>query len=129
MRLVVPLRIQVGVAQPEVRRQVDDGADLLAQLRHDALRGPMGQREEHEVEAVARVGLVLREDEVRIRRSQARVARRGELARLRLAGRERDLEAAVQRAQAQQLCACVPRGPDDPDPLAGHERMIIRMSA
>ncbi len=129
MRLVVPLRIQVGVGQPEVRRQVDDGADLLAQLRHDALRGPMGQREEHEVEAVAGVGLVLREDEVRICRSQARVAGRGELARLRLAGRERDLEAAVQRAQAQQLCARVPRGSDDPDPLAGHERMIIRISA
>ena len=56
VRLVVPLRVQVGVLQPEVGRQVDDGADLLAQLRHDALRCPMGQREEHEVEAIQASG-------------------------------------------------------------------------
>ena len=129
MRLVVPLRVQLGIGEPEVRRQVDDRADLLAKLGDDPLRGTMRQREEHEVEPLAGVWLVLREDEVRIGRREARVPRRSQLARLRLPRCHRDLEPAMERAQAQQLCACVARGPDDADPLADHERMIIRTRA
>ena len=129
VRLVVPLRVQLGIGQPEVSGQVDDRADLLAELGDDPLRGAVRQRQEDKVEPVARVGVVRREDEVRIGGREARVAGGGELARLALSGCDGDVEAAVQRAQAQQLCARVARGPDDPDPLADHERMIIRTCA
>ncbi len=129
MRLVVPLRVELGIGEPEVRRQVDDRADLLAQLGDDPLCSTVRQREEHEVEPLADVWLVLREDEVRIGRREARVARRSELARLRLPRCHHDLEPAMKRAQAQQLCARVARRPDDADPLADHERMIIRSYA
>ena len=58
VRLVVPLRVQLGIGEPEVSGQVDDRADLLAELGDDPLRGTVRQREEDEVEPVARVGVV-----------------------------------------------------------------------
>ena len=61
-----PRRTRSGRAQaswqPEVGGQVDDVADPADQLGHDRLRGPVGQTEEHEVEAVDRRRVVGRED-------------------------------------------------------------------
>ena len=107
MRLVVPLRVQLGIGEPEVRGQVDDRSDLLAKLGDDPLRGTVRQREEHEVEPLAGVWLVLGEDEVRIGRREARVARRRQLARLRLPGRHHDVEPAMERALRRSSSAPV----------------------
>ena len=58
MLLAVPRRVQARVPQPEVGRQVDDDPDPVPQPGHDALRLAVGQRAEHEVQAVevVRVG-------------------------------------------------------------------------
>ena len=109
-------RVQAGVAQPEVGGQVDDAAHPAGELGHDVLRGTVGQAEEHEVEAVAGVGVVLLEGQVGIAARQARDRgrRRGVPAWVSPVA-TRTSRCGVLGAEAQQLSPGVPRGADDAD--------------
>ena len=50
--LAVPPRVELRVAEAEVRGEVDDAADTSAQRRHDGLRSAVGQAQEREVDVV-----------------------------------------------------------------------------
>ena len=54
MLLAVPLRVEGGVLEPEVGRQVDDAAHPLAQSGDELLGLAVGQGAEDQVEAIER---------------------------------------------------------------------------
>ena len=113
--LAVPLRVEVGVLEPEVGGQVDDVADLAQQIGHDRLAGAVGQPEEHEVEAGDGGRVVGVKREVGVGGGQARVEVGDGGAGLGVAGGQPHLELGVGRGEPEQLGAGEPRRPDDAD--------------
>jgi hypothetical protein len=99
--VAVPPRVERRVAQPEVGPQVDDRPDPAEQLGHDLLGGAVGQTEEHEVEPVAALDVVLLERELAVPAGQARVQVGDPAARLGVSGGDTHVEVGMGGAQAQ----------------------------
>ena len=114
MVLSVPGGVEGGVAQAEVRGQVDHQAHPTAQLGNDALGLTMRQGTEHEVESVEQRRVVLPVRQSRVCRGQRRGVGAHRLAGVRVGCGHGDLEGGMHREEAQQLRSRVPRGPDDP---------------
>ena len=113
--LAVPPGVEGGVAQPEVGGQVDDAPDAAAELGHHVLGRAVGQAEEHEVEAVAAVGVVLLERQVGVAGGQAGIEVGDTAAGLGVARGQAHVEVRVLGAEAEQLGPGEPRGADDAD--------------
>ena len=75
----------------------------------------MGQAEEHQVEAVAGVGVVLLEGQVGIAAGEAGIEIGDAAAGLGVARGQAHVEVGVLGAEAEQLSPGVPRGADDAD--------------
>ncbi len=86
----------------------------------------MRKGEEHQIDLVDQGRLERHVHEPAVHGSQARIEFTDRGARLRVTGREGDLEVGMTGAQTQQLGAAEARSADDPHP--GHS-MIIRRSA
>jgi hypothetical protein len=99
--VVVPGRVEPGVLQAEVGREVDDVLHPAPQLGHDGLRRAMGQPEEHEVEPIGHTRLVAVEPLVAIAPGERWVQVGDGVAGLAVAGRELDLEVGVLGAQPE----------------------------
>ena len=119
MLLAVPPRVQRGVAQAEVGRQIDDLVRSALEIRSQLLGHAVGQGQEHEVEPVSEAGVVGLEPRTGIRSSEARIQVGDLAARLRLPHGLGQLELGVLEAQAKQLSPGVARGPDDADSIHG----------
>ena len=78
-----------------------------------------------EVDGLGQPGLIRDEDQIGVRRGQARVELAHGHAGLRVGGGEGHLELRMGRAQPEQLRASEPRGPDHPDRC---HRLSIRSS-
>ena len=113
MGLAVPRRVQRGVLQAEVGREVDDPADPAVEVAEQLLALAVGQGQEHEVEPVDRHRVPGLEDLVAVGRGEVRVQRGHRLAGLRIAGRDGDVEIRMGRGDPQQLRTGVARRADD----------------
>ena len=126
MRLAVPLRVDDGIGQAEVGREVDDVLDPHAQLGHERLRRAVRESAEDEIEAVDGIDVIRLEHERRVGGGQTRIEVGDLRACLRVAGGDLDRQVRMVGTDSQQLGTGETRRADDPD--LSH-RMIIRRHA
>ena len=122
VRLAVPGRVERGITQPEVGRQVDDDPDPVTQGRHDPLRLAVREGAEHEIEAVeaveagssgcSRSGRLV--DHSGVGGGQRRRVLPHQLTGAGMRGDRGHLDVGVARQETQELNARVPRSTDDP---------------
>ncbi len=121
----VPARVVGGVAQSEVRPEIDDGRASRGQLWDEFGCRAVRQGEEDRVDRrQGRVHLEAGPREVRMRRAD----------RFGVAGaalEPDDLDVRVAREEADELCPDVARGPDDadPDPLVQGAGAAVRRNS
>ena len=121
----VPLRIQGRILEPEIGRQIDDGAHPLAQIRDQLLGRSVGKGEEHDVQPVGARRIGRLEEQLRVSGGQAGIEVTDPAPGLGVRGRETDVEVRVPRGQPQQFGAGVARRAEDTDAEGGaHDRTL-----
>ena len=118
--LAVPLPVDGGVAQPEVRREVEHGDAGLAQRRHRGRGGRVRERGEGELDLARELGGVGRGREAQIQHpAQGREGVAHRLARALLGRHHRELEPGMAQEDPQELEPGVPARSEDRDLHAG----------
>jgi hypothetical protein len=120
--VTIPLGIGVHVEQPEIGRQVDD-FDMGGQGGDHLLGGAVRQAAEHRVNR-REVHLIDGDQIGQGQRGEVGEHRRHGLARLAVAGHDRDAEIGMQRQQAHQFGPGVTAGPQDRDLNLVHDALL-----
>ena len=104
----IPFGVDLGIAQPEVGRHVDD-LDAVGQLGDLAMSGAVRQRAEHDVD-LAPINLVGGDEGGKIKARKMREDLGERLARMTLGNERFDLDVRMARGEPHHIRAGIARG-------------------